>query len=359
MQSYFESLRRKWSCLFLVWGRWSTAMALVTNSTGSSSAVSHVNIVELIMKYLTGSVYPSFDLALQQAAERASGSALDSGKGSRRNSPTPPQVTTASKESSTPNPRNLKEKGASMGNSKTAQQTINKWGTKWDDFNAKTLKQVVMIQSLWRGWRARRHLFPQQVQKTAPSPHEKAKYFHKVRHSQLYKGILSAYREQQPTLIAYLQTTAQMMTDEAKAEEFFSTEETIFNKQFKEWSAKMTKYYLEEAPLDADWAVQKTPVPPDMDRNANDQHSNRSEFIDPATGQRFLRSFVNIKTGKVQDENPNMLKVIATKNRQLLKAQKARSDRINEMNLFVDQINETKRQQIPQLEGALSVPVYI
>eukprot|EP00758_Cryptobia_borreli_P015608 Tbor_TRINITY_DN6040_c0_g1::TRINITY_DN6040_c0_g1_i1::g.11150::m.11150 len=163
----------------------------------------------------------------------------------------------------------------------------------------------------------------------------------KVRQDHLFTSLCKHYSKQQPLLDQYIRTSLSVVGDEQKAQFFYDHEEISFKKQFKEYTTKVTHYYLNECPLDVDWKVQRI-------SNQTTSGSIRDKFV-----------FVNVKTGKQQDENPNMLKVVALKNRQWMKATKDREKRLAEMDKFVNDLNEVKTEFLPFLEENISTPLNI
>ena len=467
MRTLLEASRRKWAALFIVWGRWSTAMALGGGGSGGggggSGSSSAVNLSDILAKFLTAHVYPSFDAALQtmvleleggdcsgvhggfaatfdgKQQQPVSAAAVNAAKVAAvmaRRTPTPPPpnsssappaasprpapaVPTASGTAAAPAPAYVARWAPLISSSNSRQ--------KLSEADAATIASIVKAQSAARRYIARAVLFPRRFDElfgtgafaaaaakhtnnsalhspdgrgatgayltavcgrapnsssassrlpsssspSSSSPsvlsrQRQAKYLREARHENTFAALLGAYGQQQGQLEAYVGAARQLMADEARAEAFYSTEEAAFNKQFKQWSAQMTRHYLEEMPLDVDWAVQKTPLPPssagggDGGQKEEGGPSQKGVFTDPETGLRYQRTFLNLKTGRVQTENPNALKAAAAKSRQLAKAQREREQRLAEMAVFVaKRVNGVKRDVLPALEDQLAAPVYL
>ena len=467
MRTLLEASRRKWAALFIVWGRWSTAMALGGGGSGGggggSGSSSAVNLSDILAKFLTAHVYPSFDAALQtmvleleggdcsgvhggfaatfdgKQQQPVSAAAVNAAKVAAvmaRRTPTPPPpnsssappaasprpapaVPTASGTAAAPAPAYVARWAPLISSSNSRQ--------KLSEADAATIASIVKAQSAARRYIARAVLFPRRFDElfgtgafaaaaakhtnnsalhspdgrgatgayltavcgrapnsssassrlpsssspSSSSPsvlsrQRQAKYLREARHENTFAALLGAYGQQQGQLEAYVGAARQLMADEARAEAFYSTEEAAFNKQFKQWSAQMTRHYLEEVPLDVDWAVQKTPLPPssagggDGGQKEEGGPSQKGVFTDPETGLRYQRTFLNLKTGRVQTENPNALKAAAAKSRQLAKAQREREQRLAEMAVFVaERVNGVKRDVLPALEDQLAAPVYL
>ena len=74
--------------------------------------------------------------------------------------------------------------------------------------------------------------------------------------------------------------------EEPRLQDYYDNEESRFQQQWNRYVKQLTQFYLTECPLDVDWRAQRS--------NPSDESS--------------AIVFLNIRTGKVQTENPNMLK---------------------------------------------------
>ena len=199
------------------------------------------------------------------------------------------------------------------------------WSQKW----IRHIRIVARLQAcVKRRAACRRHeklLVKEQVRRRAVT-HQKR--------SNLTQSLAKTYSEQLPDALKLYETLSYLQREDERLETFYSTEEDAFNRQWNEYVKKMTNFFLKECPLDVDWVRQ----------------------INPQNQKHF---YLNIKTGKIQEENPNALKVVAGKNRQWVKATRARDDRLLEARRRVDELNELRREVLPALERRLSAPIFL
>jgi hypothetical protein len=181
--------------------------------------------------------------------------------------------------------------------------------------------QARRIQHWWRGCTARKQLESLKQRRRSAASVALASF-----QARLRMRAASA----KETTWELVRTTHYVQRESALVQQFFDTEESSFQDQWRAWEKRMTHYYLNQCPLDVDWVTQADPTAP--------------------SGVRYL----NIKTGKLQLENPNALKVSATKNRQWMKATKDRNDRIDRMKQRKEAIQKLQAVKIPWLENVLS-----
>lgn len=149
----------------------------------------------------------------------------------------------------------------------------------------------------------------------------------------LHDAVHKAYSSQLPDLLQLFESVRHIKREDDRLERFYATEEGEFNAQWAVYVKKLTTFFLKECPLDVDWVRQ----------------------VNPQIQKVY---YLNIKSGKVQEENPNALKVVAGKNRQWAKATRAREDRLADARRRVAALNES-RLLLPALERRLSVPVFL
>eukprot|EP00164_Ancoracysta_twista_P009629 GFYU01014321.1.p1 GENE.GFYU01014321.1~~GFYU01014321.1.p1 ORF type:complete len:172 (-),score=13.11 GFYU01014321.1:40-516(-) len=148
-------------------------------------------------------------------------------------------------------------------------------------------------------------------------------------------AVMKQYTRQTTTQRQYVQNCMSIAKDTALCDKFYSTEEANFKQNFKAYITKATEHYLNNVPLELDWTVEKTPV----DNN----------------GGVEIR-YVNLRSGRSQTENPNMLKVSALKQRELAKATRKREDTYRDMDAFVQKLN-SRKEDLGKLEKDMSASV--
>lgn len=180
---------------------------------------------------------------------------------------------------------------------------------KWLPFSA----LVVWMQSRWRGNSVRRRWGPEIRHRL------EAKLFARrcAVEQRLVPAMLRFFRQTQLPVEQVVELTKSIERLESRLDDFFGNEESRFQAQWNSYLKKLTQFYLSECPLDADWQA----------------------F---ATNDGVV--FVNVKTGRSQKENPNVLKIVAAKNRQWLKASRERESRISAAKLASDDLNRMKEQ---------------
>jgi len=114
----------------------------------------------------------------------------------------------------------------------------------------------------------------------------------------------------------------------SRVEEALRTEDERFQTQWRQWERSMTQHMLHGMPMEAEWVQQQ------------DRETNQTVFL-------------NLRTGKIQKEHPNILKVVATKNRQWAKAQKQKTDRRAMLEQRLDNLNDMMDITIPRMEEGL------
>lgn len=165
----------------------------------------------------------------------------------------------------------------------------------------------------------------------------------------MFTEAAKCYRAQMPALLQLLNVCIATEQEEERLETFLANEPRLFAEQWKQWEQKMRRFYLEECPLDPDWVMKIEAAP--------------VEKLDPASNERASSQprqvFFNTKTGRVQENNPNELKIFATKNRQMAKAQQAREVAIQQAESRLQQLQRDKRNQLSSVEATLSQPLFL
>jgi hypothetical protein len=103
----------------------------------------------------------------------------------------------------------------------------------------------------------------------------------------------------------YIDAACTAEATQRRVDDYWAHEETDFRRQWSSWEQQLRRFYLQECPVDPnDWAF-------DGKRHAE--------------GGRDV--FVNVHTGRHQEEHPNTNKLVAARTRELHKATKAREAR--------------------------------
>lgn len=200
---------------------------------------------------------------------------------------------------------------------------------KWSDNNS----LVVGMQRRARGTLARRKYDQILVKKRTDG---KLSKYHRLQ-QQLMPTSLRYLQQTQPTAHQYVELVSRIEREQSRLEEFYGTEEKIFEQQWNAYLRKMTKFYLNECPLDVDWIAQQSPAP---------------------DGEKGASLYINVKTGKQQTEHPNTLKIVAAKNRQWLKATKERETRLQAARDSTEELNKMKSLLVT-LERQLSESLFL
>jgi hypothetical protein len=210
-----------------------------------------------------------------------------------------------------------------------APEVAATWTSKW---SRAPRVFVCRMQACFRRRLAARKVRAMMTSSKSPASQRHA--LHQQKRAGLVDSLTKAYNAQLPDALKLYETLRYLGREDDRLERFYTTEEDEFNSQWQTYVKKMTNFFLKECPLDVDWVRQ----------------------VQPQTQRPY---FLNVKSGKVQEENPNALKVVAAKNRQWLKAVRAREDRLSEARKRVDQLNEMRQSELPLLERRLTVPIFL
>ena len=131
----------------------------------------------------------------------------------------------------------------------------------------------------------------------------------------------------------YISRVAAIEYDERCLDEYYENEEEEFNRQWQAWEATMKQHYLAQPPDSRQWVE----IPAEL-------HN----------GRRYLNRY----TGKIQSEHPNTLIVVATRNRQWLKASRCRAERLSAADAESERLMDICRQELPGLEACLLKPLH-
>lgn len=191
------------------------------------------------------------------------------------------------------------------------------------------LRLVIRMQSCARRFLAIRRHRPAIAKKLVD---KRLKRYKRVE-TQLVPNALQYLRRTQPVAEAYHQVVRKVEADQSELEDFYATEEQVFQQQWNQYVRKMTHFFMNECPLEQDWIAQR----------------------DPAT-QTIV--YINVKSGRTQTENPNALKVVAAKNREWMKATRERQVRLAKASIATERVNHLKSKLL-ELTKKLETPVFL
>ena len=157
--------------------------------------------------------------------------------------------------------------------------------------------------------------------------------FHMLRTYRLQRGnygrFLELGRHIQPVLDEMLEWHLNITAEVQRVDKEVEKEETLFKQSWKAWEKKMTRFYLQSAPLDGDW-VQKT-----------DNANNKVYFL-------------NVKNNAVAHQHPNLKHVEENKNKNWPLALKKFTDRQAVLDDYKLQLqsraNEFQKQENEKLQ---------
>lgn len=184
------------------------------------------------------------------------------------------------------------------------------WLDKW----SKCLRLVAIMQASARRWLSKRRWGAEVASRIESKRQERTN----VLQQRVIPGALQYMRNTQMAVEQLVELSLAVQSQETCLEDFFQSEEVRFQAQWTAYVRKLTQFYLKDCPLDVDWEA----------------HSGPNGSI----------TFVNMKTGRSQQENPNALKVVAAKNRQWLKASRERELRIANARAAAADLNRMKEQ---------------
>eukprot|EP00759_Apiculatamorpha_spiralis_P051583 PhF_6_TR5270/c0_g1_i1/m.7671 len=169
-----------------------------------------------------------------------------------------------------------------------------------------TLKFVRSVQKCGRGFLTRKHILVNYMTHTLRSRDARC----------------------QPRVDEFVTTYLGAWYELGRVTEALKTEEERFQQTWRQWERAMTQQYLHAVPMDPEWIPQQ----------------------EKETGQTI---YLNLRSGKTQKEHPNVLKVVATKNRQWAKAQKLKLERRVMLENKFDALQDVMDVTLPQLENHL------
>ena len=385
LRSELFKATRRWESLMIIWSKWVISLVL-SKKVSPADAVASVGLGEFVRGYLNTVVHERTFLSLTKARRCLGSSSIDSvaetapapldesssfpvaSSAGRRYVSPPPKPTSAP-----PSTRNMVPSNSVVVNGK--QKSIrtlsdrerrlvleeDAWllsagydssflhtgiatpaeraqcvsllqtqsSSKWLEVDEGSCRCIVVLQSYLR-----RRLAQRRAQAAIQALGAASTSRLSVASKRLSTAVQRHYAKQQPTQRSYVLSCLAIAKDTSTCENFYSSEEDSFKREFKVYMSKATEHYLHNVPLDADWVVEKVPT---------------------EQGTPELR-YVNVRSGRSQMENPNMLKVAALKQRELAKVTRRREEAYREMEVFVQRLNDRK-QQLAAQEQELSVPV--
>jgi hypothetical protein len=113
------------------------------------------------------------------------------------------------------------------------------------------------------------------------------------------------FNQRRQSYKTFIEVTCEVEAEQRRVDLFWEHEEVEFQRQWSEWEARLKAFYLNECPIDPTvWAYDS--------RHAAEGRSD---------------VFVNLQTGRHHEEHPNTNKLVAARNREKLKATRAREAR--------------------------------
>lgn len=149
------------------------------------------------------------------------------------------------------------------------------------------------------------------------------------------RTVTAAYAAQAAVVESAADVHAFLEIETAALERAEAAEASEFDAQWRAWEQKMERFFATECPLDADWVARADPQ------------------------ARAGTVYVNLRTGRSQEENPNALKAVATRNRQWLKATRAREERLQAHEARAQRVRALRRGKVPELEAMLATPIFL
>ena len=395
---------RRWECLMLLWSKWVVTTALkqqpaTTTSSHITDALNSVDLCEFIKGYFNTIVHERVFLTLSKivrpdpttatpdgnnAKTAAEGGIFSSSMAGRRYSTSPPPTPTKATGTSTTTqpPRSVgmpfgkvnahivvvkgKQKSirtltdfekrlvmeedawlvaagydssykhtgtmAASDRAEGVELLRSQSSTKWKSMDEGSCRKVLVLQSHLR---RRLAIMKAQTALKALTKSNTSSSRLSMASRRISTAVMKQYTRQSTTQRQYIQSCMAIAKDTALCEKFYSTEEATFKQNFKAYITKATEHYLNNVPLELDWTVEKTPI----DNN----------------GGVEIR-YVNLRSGRSQTENPNMLKVSALKQRELAKATRKREEAYRDMDAFVKKLN-TRKEELDKLEKEMSATV--